>query len=59
MKAQISMQETLAEAQRAITGASRLWRTKPEKAKDELRYARAMLITAERAIIGELEITDK
>lgn len=55
----ISMQETLAEAQRAITNASKAWRTKPEKAKDDCRYARAMLITAESALKGELEVSDK
>lgn len=57
--ATISMQETLAEAQRAIASASKSWRTKPEKAADDCRYARAMLITAEAALNGELEISDK
>ena len=59
MKAKINMQETLAEAQAAIAKAIKQWRKKAEIAQAEMRYARAMLIRAEDALRGELEIEDK
>jgi hypothetical protein len=61
MKAKINMQETLAQALQAIAKAQKQWR-KREGAFDaiaECRYARAMLVRAEDALLGELEIEDK
>ena len=59
MKAKVNMQETLAEAATAIAKTQKVWRKKPEVAQAEMRYARAMLIRAEDALRGELEIEDK
>ena len=58
MKAKVNMQETLAEVQTAIAKAQKQWRKKPEIAQAECRYARAMLIRAEDALRGEMEIED-
>ena len=55
----ISMQETLAEATESIAKAVKSWRKKPDDAAGECRYARAMLIRAEDALRGELEISEK
>ena len=57
--ATISMAETLAEATRAIESARKNWREYPLAATKDLSYARAMLIRAQDALNGEIEIAEK
>ena len=56
--ATISVAETLAEARRAIDEALAKWRKHQSEAIGDLRYARAMLIRAEDALRGEIEIVE-
>ena len=57
--ATISMRETFLGVTRAIEIAKAEWREKPDSAMDSIRFARALLIIAEDALKGELEIKDR
>ena len=56
--ATINMAETLAEARRAIDAAVAKWKKDQSGAMGDIRFARAMLIRAEDALRGEIEIVE-
>ena len=53
--AKASLRETIAQAEQAIAAAKK---AKPDKAIQELRYAKAMLTVAIQILSHELENTD-
>ena len=53
------MGETLAGVTLAVERVKAEWREKPDSAMDYIRFARALLIIAEDALKGELEIKDR